>query len=67
MLIRNLSLVDYPPTYQAMQAFTASRSASTPDELWICEHPPVYTRGRRTGLCCACCARGSTAASRTAF
>ncbi|MDB5882599.1 MAG: lipoate-protein ligase [Ramlibacter sp.] len=37
--------VEYLPTYQAMQAFTAARSAATADELWICEHPPVYTQG----------------------
>jgi len=37
--------VDYPPTYEAMQAFTAARSAATPDELWLCEHPPVFTQG----------------------
>ena len=36
---------DYAPTYAAMQAFTAERTASTPDELWICEHVPVYTQG----------------------
>ncbi|WP_371736830.1 lipoyl(octanoyl) transferase LipB [Rhodoferax sp. U11-2br] len=40
-----LGRVDYLPTYEAMQAFTATRTATTPDELWICEHPPVYTQG----------------------
>ncbi len=40
-----LGRVDYLPTYAAMQAFTATRSADTPDELWLCEHPPVYTQG----------------------
>ena len=40
-----LGHVDYLPTYEAMQAFTAGRTESTPDELWICEHPPVYTQG----------------------
>ena len=54
--IRQLGLVDYLPTYKAMQAFTAARSQSTnqnglqPSEygrnqLWICEHPAVYTQG----------------------
>ena len=38
-------LVQYEPTYQAMQAFTAARTADTPDELWLCEHPPVFTQG----------------------
>ena len=37
--------VDYLPTYEAMQAFTAQRGEATPDELWLCEHPPVYTQG----------------------
>src|SRR6059058_2297167 len=37
--------VEYPPTYEAMQSFTAARDAATPDELWLCEHPPVFTQG----------------------
>jgi lipoyl(octanoyl) transferase len=37
--------VDYLATYDAMQAFTATRTQATPDELWLCEHPPVYTQG----------------------
>ena len=37
--------VEYLPTYQAMQAFTAARTEATPDELWLCEHPPVFTQG----------------------
>jgi lipoyl(octanoyl) transferase len=40
-----LGRVDYRPTYEAMQAFTAARTAETPDTLWICEHPAVYTQG----------------------
>jgi lipoyl(octanoyl) transferase len=40
-----LGQVPYPPTYAAMQDFTADRSAETPDRLWICEHPPVFTLG----------------------
>jgi lipoyl(octanoyl) transferase len=54
--VRNLGRVDYLPTYEAMQAFTAARnlehSRESPlqpndsgDQLWICEHPPVYTQG----------------------
>lgn len=42
---RRLGRVDYLSTYQAMQQFTASRDAQTPDQLWICEHAPVYTQG----------------------
>jgi lipoyl(octanoyl) transferase len=45
MDIRLLGCVDYVPTYEAMQAFTAKRSPDTPDQLWICEHPPVFTQG----------------------
>ena len=44
--VRNLGCVDYEPTWQAMLDFTAARNADTPDELWICEHPPVYTLGQ---------------------
>jgi lipoyl(octanoyl) transferase len=40
-----LGRVNYAPTCEAMQAFTASRRPDTPDTLWICEHPPVYTQG----------------------
>ena len=45
MHIRHLGLVDYEPTWHAMQAFTETRTDETPDELWIVEHPPVYTLG----------------------
>ena len=41
--VRHLGRVDYEPTWQAMLDFTAARTDETPDELWICEHPPVYT------------------------
>ncbi|MCC6531406.1 MAG: lipoyl(octanoyl) transferase LipB [Burkholderiales bacterium] len=44
-IIRSLGRVDYLPTWQAMQAFTAARGAATPDELWQVEHPPLYTVG----------------------
>src|SRR5262245_22582196 len=37
--------VGYLPTYEAMRAFTAARISSTADELWLCEHPPVFTQG----------------------
>lgn len=45
MQIRHLGHAAYLPTYEAMQAFTAGRTADTPDELWLCEHPPVFTQG----------------------
>lgn len=44
-IIKNLGLVDYAPTMQAMQAFTESRAAETPDEIWVCQHPPTFTQG----------------------
>ena len=40
-----LGFVPYLPTWEAMQAFTAERSADTPDQLWLCEHPPTFTQG----------------------
>ena len=45
MIIRRLGRVDYPATFAAMQEFTAARSNDTVDELWLCEHPPVFTQG----------------------
>lgn len=45
MDIRLLGQVDYLSTYEAMQAFTAKRTQNTQDELWVCEHPPVFTQG----------------------
>ncbi|KNZ31416.1 MAG: lipoate--protein ligase [Methylibium sp. NZG] len=36
---------DYAETVAAMQAFTQARTESTPDEVWLCQHPPVYTQG----------------------
>lgn len=40
-----LGPVAYEPTFAAMRAFTESRSPDTADEIWLCEHPPVYTQG----------------------
>ena len=45
MHVRTLGATPYLPVYQEMQAFTARRTSDTPDELWICEHPPVFTLG----------------------
>ncbi|AXA94815.1 lipoyl(octanoyl) transferase LipB [Massilia sp. YMA4] len=44
-VIRHLGQADYEPTFAAMRAFTDARTADTPDELWIVEHPPVFTLG----------------------
>ena len=45
MLVKRLGQVDYESTFEAMRAFTAARIPETLDELWLCEHPPVFTQG----------------------
>jgi lipoyl(octanoyl) transferase len=45
MNIKRLGITDYQSTLVAMQTFTQQRDAQTPDELWLTEHPPVYTLG----------------------
>ena len=45
MLIRTLGRQPYAPTVDAMRAFTEARTDTTPDELWLVEHDPVYTQG----------------------
>jgi lipoyl(octanoyl) transferase len=49
MDVLQLGQVEYQSTYSAMQAFTQERSTlgapETADQLWICEHPPVFTQG----------------------
>jgi lipoyl(octanoyl) transferase len=42
---RSLGLVAYEPTWRAMQAFTRSREAATEDQVWLVEHPPIFTLG----------------------
>jgi lipoyl(octanoyl) transferase len=44
--IRTLGLVDYRATWEAMQQFTAQRSADTRDEIWLLQHSPVFTQGQ---------------------
>src|SRR5947209_3661522 len=44
--VRRLGRVDYLPTLEAMRRFTRERDADTADELWLLEHPPVYTLGQ---------------------
>ncbi|MBC6942123.1 MAG: lipoyl(octanoyl) transferase LipB [Xanthomonadales bacterium] len=46
VLVRRLGRQPYVPVWQAMQAFTASREADTPDELWLLQHEPVFTLGQ---------------------
>jgi lipoyl(octanoyl) transferase len=40
-----LGRVDYRPVYDAMRAFSAARNEHSADEIWLCEHPPVFTQG----------------------
>jgi len=44
-IVRSLGCVEYAPTWRAMQEFTTKRDANATDELWLLEHPPVYTVG----------------------
>ncbi|WP_308418891.1 lipoyl(octanoyl) transferase LipB [Iodobacter violaceini] len=46
LIIKQLGMLEYEPTWRAMQAFTESRDADTADEIWLVEHPPVYTQGQ---------------------
>lgn len=43
--VKRIRPAPYQSTYDAMCAFTSSRTPDTPDEIWLCEHPPVYTLG----------------------
>ena len=45
ILVKKLGRADYQPTVDAMREFTSARDANTADELWLLEHPPVYTLG----------------------
>lgn len=44
--VKQLGRVEYEPTWRAMLDFTIARTADTPDEIWIVEHPPVFTLGQ---------------------
>lgn len=44
--VRHRGLADYAATWREMQAYTDTRTAESPDELWLLQHPPVYTLGR---------------------
>ena len=46
MELRRLGRVPYVPTLQAMRAYTEARAPDAPDQLWLCEHPPVFTQGQ---------------------
>ncbi|MBK6617598.1 MAG: lipoyl(octanoyl) transferase LipB [Nitrosomonas sp.] len=45
VIIRQLGLVDYADTWQAMIDHTQQRTRETPDEIWLLQHPPIYTQG----------------------
>ena len=44
-IVRHPGLAEYAPTYRTMRRFTDARGTTTPDELWVLEHPPIYTVG----------------------
>ena len=44
--VKRLGCVEYAPTWEAMRSFTRQRTESTPDELWLLEHPSLYTLGQ---------------------
>ena len=44
--LRQCGLLDYATAYAQMRDFTNARTAQTPDEIWLCQHPPVYTQGQ---------------------
>ena len=46
LVIRRLGLVDYQPTLDAMRRLTEERGADTPDEIWLLQHPRVFTQGQ---------------------
>jgi lipoyl(octanoyl) transferase len=45
MIVKRLGPVAWDLSFDAMRAFTAARDAITPDEVWLCEHPPIFTQG----------------------
>lgn len=46
VVVKRLGRVEYAPALDAMRSFTARRGPETPDEIWLLEHPPVYTLGQ---------------------
>ena len=45
MIIKKFGLMDYHPIYDAMRQFTAERDQNTEDEIWLLEHPQIFTIG----------------------
>ena len=50
IVVKQLGRVDYAQTWEAMRAFTKARDEATPDELWLLEHPPLYTLGQGAAI-----------------
>ena len=46
LVVRHLGLADYLPTLEAMRHLTAERDEQTPDEIWLLQHPRVFTQGQ---------------------
>src|SRR3954452_19699046 len=46
IVVKRLGQAPYAPTLESMRRFTLARTDTTPDELWLLEHPPVYTLGQ---------------------
>ena len=46
LYLRRLGIADYEPVWREMQAFTDTRDKQTPDQLWLVQHPPVFTQGQ---------------------
>jgi lipoyl(octanoyl) transferase len=46
LIVRNLKLIEYQPTWEKMRIFTDTRTAETPDEVWLLQHLPVFTQGQ---------------------
>lgn len=46
LVLRELGVVEYQPTLEAMRRFTDTRDKDTADELWLLQHPPVFTQGQ---------------------
>jgi len=46
LIVRHLGVVEYLPTLEAMRTLTAERDDATPDEIWLLQHPQVFTQGQ---------------------
>ena len=46
LVVRHLGLVEYQPTLEAMRQLTRERDEQTPDEIWLLQHPRVFTQGQ---------------------